>query len=730
MEGNTIDWRVQRTIHYCSQLRRIQREREANGVEGLPAGKFNLQEYLLYKAAADKEAAEIAKETEEADKVAAVLRAAEKASRKEKKMKMKNSGAILRDDPQGGGFDLEEYKRYKAAADKEAAEHKNAADREAMSTRSELAQKKGGQKLQRNVRGIILIHKDDKIKDEDLPKKLEEHDQDKASDNAPVQLIMTLGLDFNMAGSEGSDKREKFKREQAVDPSSTLRSGKITSHAKGVEVIPPKSGVTIVEDNYFSAMSKKTAEEKTAVKEATAETEVKASTETKAKEEKAAAEEEEETSKKREEEEELAKKKTVANAKALAEAKERAEAEAKAATADEDDGMPSLKKKIVKVQRAAPPSNAERRTEASFVPALAAAEKSEAKAAALKAAVAEGKAAAEKAKVEEALAKPSELVKKQEGVKTGEKSVDQPLEPKVPVDTEVIKEFTSTKWNPVSANAPSLVAPPNTPPLAAGTHNAPQTPVAAGATNTASNVALPKGVDVLKPLGIVRTTSALIAKYDSEELPKVDDELVVNLIQQYYPRDVSRSAAPTWNKAGEDVSLAKEEVQEPASTSGSVQSIDDLIQTLLNLSKPDVSAEAKTTCSGIEDAYIVMAEANEEAVAEAKAAQEDGMPTLKKEKVKVQRAAPAAKAEGCTDASFVPALPVHRMYGKSDGVAEAQPIDEWRAADTERKSTSSNRSSKSDTPYAAAKQVSVAFSPPQSSYSFTVSFCVCIYICC
>ncbi len=563
----------------------------------------------MYKAAADKKAAEIAKEAEEAHKVAAALRAAEQASRKENKLKRKNSGAILRDDPQGGGFDLEEYTRYKAAADKEAAEHtkeieaanKKAADREAMSTRSELAQKKEGQKLQRRGRGLIVIHEDDQIKDEDLPRKMEE--QDKASDNAPVQLIMTLGL-----------KREV--------------------------------------------------------------------------------------------------------------------AEAKAATADEDDGMPSLKKKIVKVQRAAPAAKAERRTEASFVPALAAAEKSEAKAAALQAAVAEGKAAAEKAKVEEALAKPSELVKKQERVKTGEKSVDQPLAPKVPVDTGAIKEFTSTKWNPVSAHAPILVPPPNTPPLAADTLNAPQTPVAAGSTNTGSNVALPKAVDVLKPLGIVRTTSALIAKYDSEELPKVDDELVVNLIQQYSSRKVSRSAAPTWKKAGEDVSLAKGEVQEPASTSGSVQSIDDLIQTLLNLSKPDVSAEAKTTYSGIEDTYIVMAEAKEEAVAEGKAAQEDGMPTLKKEKVKVQRAAPPAKAEGCTDASFVPALPVHRMHGKSDGVAEAQPSNEWRVADTERKSTSSNRPSKSDTPYAAAKQVSVALYPLPFSYSFTVSLCACIYMCC
>jgi hypothetical protein len=120
-----------------------------------------------------------------------------------------------------------------------------------------------------------------------------------AAKNAPVQLKMTLGLDFSMTGSEGSDKREKFKRDvaqdlasasglppanfrirdvspgsivldievmpdplapgmhlwaakylgeqvsvplQAADPSSTLRSVKITSHTTGVDVIPPKSG--------------------------------------------------------------------------------------------------------------------------------------------------------------------------------------------------------------------------------------------------------------------------------------------------------------------------------------------------------------------------------------------------------------------------------------------------------------------------------------------------------
>jgi hypothetical protein len=115
---------------------------------------------------------------------------------------------------------------------------------------------------------------------------------DKAREDAPVpvHLSMTLGLDFSTAGSEGSDKREQVMRdvsedlasasglppanfrikdvspgsiildmqvmpdpsapgahllaaedlaEQAADPSSMLRSGNITSHATGVEVIPP-----------------------------------------------------------------------------------------------------------------------------------------------------------------------------------------------------------------------------------------------------------------------------------------------------------------------------------------------------------------------------------------------------------------------------------------------------------------------------------------------------------
>ncbi len=120
----------------------------------------------------------------------------------------------------------------------------------------------------------------------------EETDAAAAADNLPVQLVMTLGLDFGMAGSEGSDTREKFKRDvaqdlatasglaaanfnikhvsagsiildmevlpdplapgahllaakdlanQAADISSKLRSGKLTSHAIGVVVIPSRS---------------------------------------------------------------------------------------------------------------------------------------------------------------------------------------------------------------------------------------------------------------------------------------------------------------------------------------------------------------------------------------------------------------------------------------------------------------------------------------------------------
>jgi len=124
-----------------------------------------------------------------------------------------------------------------------------------------------------------------------LKKRLEEV----AKNFEPVELIMTLGLDFSVAGSDGSVKREKFQFDvaqdlasasglppanfrinfrikdvspgsiildmqvmpdplapgkhleaakywahQAVDISSKLRLGKITSHATGVEVRPSK----------------------------------------------------------------------------------------------------------------------------------------------------------------------------------------------------------------------------------------------------------------------------------------------------------------------------------------------------------------------------------------------------------------------------------------------------------------------------------------------------------
>ena len=118
-------------------------------------------------------------------------------------------------------------------------------------------------------------------------------EQEKPAENAPVHFKMTLGLDFRIAGSEGSDEQEKFKlnvvqdlasasylpsanfrikevssgltrgytpimvnvevmpdplspgkhllavndlANQAVDASSKLRSGKITSHAIEVEI--------------------------------------------------------------------------------------------------------------------------------------------------------------------------------------------------------------------------------------------------------------------------------------------------------------------------------------------------------------------------------------------------------------------------------------------------------------------------------------------------------------
>ena len=118
----------------------------------------------------------------------------------------------------------------------------------------------------------------------------------------PVQLILTLGLDLSIAGSEGSDKGEKFMRDvagdlasasglpsinfrikdvypgsiildvqvmpdplspgrhllaakdlsdQAVDASSKLRSGKITSHVIGAEVRLSISGEVPAANIFF-----------------------------------------------------------------------------------------------------------------------------------------------------------------------------------------------------------------------------------------------------------------------------------------------------------------------------------------------------------------------------------------------------------------------------------------------------------------------------------------------
>jgi hypothetical protein len=121
-----------------------------------------------------------------------------------------------------------------------------------------------------------------------------------AAENAPVQLIMTLALDFSMAESQYLDNPEKFMRdvaedlasasglqpanfrikdvspgsiiildievvpdplapaahllaatdfaEQAVDPSSTLRSGKITSYAIGVKVVAQERKVEALDE--------------------------------------------------------------------------------------------------------------------------------------------------------------------------------------------------------------------------------------------------------------------------------------------------------------------------------------------------------------------------------------------------------------------------------------------------------------------------------------------------
>jgi hypothetical protein len=116
-------------------LRRIQHEREADRAKDLPAGSFNLEEYLLYTAAAIKKAAELAKEAEEAHKVAADWYAADMARKKKQSKKICSDCTHCRwgADLPAGGFDLEEYFLYKAAANEKADELNNKYKAEALS---------------------------------------------------------------------------------------------------------------------------------------------------------------------------------------------------------------------------------------------------------------------------------------------------------------------------------------------------------------------------------------------------------------------------------------------------------------------------------------------------------------------------------------------------------------------------------------------------------------------
>jgi hypothetical protein len=53
----------------------------------------------------------------------------------------------------------------------------------------------------------------------------------------PVQLILKLGLDFSMAGSEGSDKREEFKRDVVQDLSTASGLPPANFRIKNVSII-------------------------------------------------------------------------------------------------------------------------------------------------------------------------------------------------------------------------------------------------------------------------------------------------------------------------------------------------------------------------------------------------------------------------------------------------------------------------------------------------------------
>ena len=85
--------------------------------------------------------------------------------------------------------------------------------------------------------------------------------------------------------------------------------------------------------------------------------------------------------------------------------------------------------------------------------------------------------------------------------------------------------------------------------------------------------------------------------------------------------------------------------------------------------------------------------------AEAKAAEEDRMPVVNKEKVKVQRAAPAAKAvvDPLPKLSFVPALPIHRVHVRADSVA-ASPTTSAPESQAQQASISSEFTKKIDPP--------------------------------
>jgi hypothetical protein len=120
---------------FFSPLRRIQHGREADRANDLPAGGFDVSHYLLYKAAADKEAAEQWEEEESASKaLAEEEKAVRKAAASELvKQEMIKNGTFKKScnrcsycrwgvDLPAGGFDREKYVLYKVASDKKAAE--------------------------------------------------------------------------------------------------------------------------------------------------------------------------------------------------------------------------------------------------------------------------------------------------------------------------------------------------------------------------------------------------------------------------------------------------------------------------------------------------------------------------------------------------------------------------------------------------------------------------------